>query len=138
MDRICVGLTVYFENPFWAGIFEVSAKGAVSASKVTFGAEPKDFEVYEFILKHYYDLQFSPPVETEQKSAVRNPKRLQREIKRQLCSGKTGTKSHQALKLQQEQTKQLRREKKREKKCEKSRILFEMRQQKKHQKHRGH
>ena len=26
---------------------------------MTFGAEPKDYEVYEFILNHYNDLQFT-------------------------------------------------------------------------------
>lgn len=49
---------VYFEDPFWVGVFERIENGELSAAKVTFGAEPKDYEVQEFINKHYYHLQF--------------------------------------------------------------------------------
>lgn len=49
-------LKVLFEEPFWVGVFEKIEDGRLSVAKVTFGAEPKDCEVYEFILKHYYDL----------------------------------------------------------------------------------
>ena len=38
-------LTVYFEDPFWVGVFEKIDNGKLSAAKVTFGAEPKDYEV---------------------------------------------------------------------------------------------
>ena len=51
----------------------------LSVSKV-FGTEPKDYEVYEFLLKHYYDLQFSPSVTTIIKEVKQNPKRRQREM----------------------------------------------------------
>ncbi|MCQ2462710.1 MAG: YjdF family protein, partial [Clostridia bacterium] len=102
-------LTVLFEEPFWVGVFERIENGKLSAAKVTFGAEPKDYEVYEFILKHYYDLQFSPAVETVVKEAKLNPKRMQRDIKKSLAKTGVGTKSQQALKLQQEQNKQERK-----------------------------
>ena len=46
----CQGrLTVYFEDPFWVGVFERIENGKLSAAKVTFGAEPKEYEVQEFI-----------------------------------------------------------------------------------------
>ena len=67
-------LTVFFEEPFWVGVFERIENGKLSAAKVTFGAEPKDYEVYEFILKHYYGLRFSPAVAAVVKEAKRNPK----------------------------------------------------------------
>lgn len=41
-----------------------SQREKLSVTKVTFGTEPKDYEAYEFLLKHYYDLQFSPAVLT--------------------------------------------------------------------------
>lgn len=44
------------------GIFERFEDSKLSAAKVTFGVKPKDYEVYEFILKHYYSLQFSSDV----------------------------------------------------------------------------
>ena len=130
-------LTVFFEEPFWVGVFERIENGKLSAAKVTFGVEPKDYEVYEFILKHYYDLQFSPAVATVVKEAKQNPKRMQRDIKKSLAKTGIGTKSQQALKLQQEQNKQERRVKSREQKSAETERLFELRQQKKKEKHRG-
>ena len=53
MDKTSEKLTVYFEEPFWVGIFERISGGMLTVCKVTFGAEPKDYEVQEFILKHY-------------------------------------------------------------------------------------
>ena len=130
-------LTVLFENPFWVGIFERIENGKLSVAKVTFGAEPKDYEVYEFVLKHYYDLQFSPAVATVVKESKQNPKRIQREIKKSLAQTGIGTKSQQALKMQQEQNKQERKVKSREQKLAEAERLFELRQQKKKEKHRG-
>ena len=51
MDKVSVKLTVFFEEPFWIGVFERISEGKLSACKMTFGAEPKDYEVYAFILK---------------------------------------------------------------------------------------
>ena len=130
-------LTVFFEEPFWVGVFERIENGTLSAAKVTFGAEPKDYEVYEFILKHYYDLHFSPAVATVVREAKQNPKRIQRDIKKSLAKTGIGTKSQQALKLQQEQNKQERKVKSREQKLAEAERLFELRQQQKKEKHRG-
>ena len=55
MDRVNDRLIVYFEDPFWVGIFERISDNKLSAAKVTFGAEPKDIEVLEFINRNYYD-----------------------------------------------------------------------------------
>ena len=131
-------LTVYFEEPFWVGIFERIEDGKLSVAKVTFGTEPKDYEVYEFILKHYYSLQFSPAVAAVVKETKRNPKRVQRDVKKQLQDIGIGTKSQQALKLQQEQNKQERKAKSREQKLAEAERMFELKQQKKKAKHRGH
>ncbi|MCR5339333.1 MAG: YjdF family protein [Lachnospiraceae bacterium] len=131
-------LTVFFEEPFWVGVFEVIENGKLSVAKVTFGAEPKDYEVWEFIIRNYYDLRFSPAVATVVKEGGRNPKRIQREAKKQTLEKGIGTKSQQALKLQQEQNKQERKEKSREQKEAENRRLFDLKQQKKREKHRGH
>ena len=32
---------------------------------LTFGAEPKDYEIYDFVLKNYYRLKFSLAVATD-------------------------------------------------------------------------
>ena len=138
MDKVSGRLIVFFEEPFWVGVFERVRDGRLSAAKVTFGAEPKDYEVREFIRKYYYSLQFSPAVATAVKEAKRNPKRLQRDAKKQLQETGIGTKSQQALKLQQEQNKQERKQKSRERKEADALRMFALKQQKKREKHKGH
>ena len=138
MGKVSGKLTVFFEEPFWVGVFERIEDGKLSVAKVTFGAEPKDYEVYEFVLKHYYSLQFSPAVATVVKEVKQNPKRMQRNVKRELQEQGIGTKSQQALKLQQEQNKQERKVKSREQKLAEAARMFELKQQKKKAKHKGH
>ena len=137
MDKVNGKLTVYFEEPFWVGVFERIEDGKLFVAKVTFGAEPKDYEVQDYIQKYYFSLKFSPAVETVVKDIKRNPKRMQREAKKMLKTG-IGTKSQQALKLQQEQSKQERKERSRRKKEAQEQRMFELKQQKKREKHKGH
>lgn len=137
MGNVSGKLTVYFQKPFWVGVFEHTEGEKLFAAKVTFGSEPKDYEVCEFILKNYYNLQFSPAVTTVVKETTNNPKRIQRDVKHQLRDTGIGTKSQQALKLQHEQNKQERKEKKREQKFAEAERMFELKQQKRKEKHRG-
>ena len=138
MGKVEGKLTVFFEEPFWVGVFERIEDGKLSVAKVTFGAEPKDSEVYNFILKHYYSLRYSPAVPTVVKETKKNLKRMRREAQKQLQNTGIGTKSQQALKLQQEQNKCERKAKSREQKSAEAKRLFELKQQKKKDKHRGH
>ena len=138
MDKVNEKLTVYFEEPFWVGVFERIEAGKLSVAKVTFGAEPKDYEVQEYIQKHYDSLKFSPAVDTVVKDIKRNPKRMQREAKRQMQKTGIGTKSQQALKLQQEQYKQKRKIRSKETKEAEKLRMFELKPQKKREKHNGH
>ena len=132
-----VRLTVLFEEPYWVGVFEKIENERLSAAKVTFGAEPKDYAVYAFILKHYYDLQFSPAVVVVVKEEKRNPKRMQRDIRKSLEKNGIGTKSQQALKLQHEQNKQERKVQSWKQKLEEAERRFEQKQRQKKEKHRG-
>ena len=93
MDKVNGKLTVYFEEPFWVGVFERIEDGKLSVAKATFGAEPKDYEVQEYIQKYYFSLKFSPAVETVVKDIKRNPKRMHREVKKQTIRTGIGTKS---------------------------------------------
>ena len=138
MDKASGKLTVYFEEPFWVGVFERIEDGKLSVAKITFGAEPKDYEVQEYIQKYYFSLKFSPVVDTVVKDIKRNPKRMQREAKKQMQETGIGTKSQQTLKLQQEQNKQERKVRSREKKEADELRMFELKQQKKREKHKGH
>ena len=69
-------LTVFFEEPFWVGVFERIENGKMSVSKVTFGSEPKDYEIYEFVLKYYNVLKFSPSVKTFSKRTSEKSKEI--------------------------------------------------------------
>lgn len=130
-------LCVFFEEPFWVGVFERFADGKLSACKVTFGAEPKACELFGFILKNCYRLRYSPAVAAAVKEAKRNPKRVQRQVHRQVRDTGIGTKAQQALKLQQEQRKTESRTMRRDLKETQEQRRFELKQQKKKQKHRG-
>ncbi len=74
MGKVFTRLTVFLDKPFWVGVFEKTQEGSLSVSKVIFGAEPKDGEVLDFILKHYNSLNFSPAVSFAVKEAKKTPR----------------------------------------------------------------
>lgn len=138
MDETIVNLTVYFEEPFWVGVFEKLENGKLSVCKVTFGAEPKDGEILEFVQHRYYDLKFSPSVTYSYKKSADNPKRQQRNIKKQLQNIGIGTKSQQALAAAREELKTVRKRTNKEQKEAEQKRRFDMKQQKKKERHKGH
>ena len=138
MDRNYGKLTVYFENPFWVGVFERIENGKLSVCKVTFGSEPKDYEVWEYVLKNYYQLKFSPAVDVVVKKEATNPKRVQREARKQVAATGIGTKSQQALQMQREENKLERKSVSREQREAEKQRQFELKQLQKREKHKGH
>ena len=138
MDRISGKLTVFFEDPFWVGVFERIYDGKLSVCKVTFGAEPKDYDILDFINRHYYGLKFSPTVEVELKQTADNPKRRQRNAAKQMQNTGIGTRSQQALQMQREEMKTERRQISKEIREAEKQKQFDLKQQKKKEKHRGH
>ena len=137
MDKVSGKLTVFFEEPFWVGVFERVSDDKLSVCKVTFGAEPKDSEVWDFILKHYYALKFSPAIETRVRQAADTPKRRQRNAKMQLQASGIGTRSQQALQMQREAMKTQKKKVGKEQKEAARQRQFELKQQKRKAKHRG-
>lgn len=112
-------LTISFEAPFWVGLYEREEEGLYQVCKIPFGAEPKDYEVYAFLQRHWKDLTFSPPLPAGTVPRARiNPKRLQREIRKQLQTPAIGTKAQQALQLQHAQRVQTRKETARQKRTQ--------------------
>ncbi len=53
MDKVNEKLTVYFEDTFRVGVFERIENGKLTVAKVTFGAEPKDYEIQQYIQRYY-------------------------------------------------------------------------------------
>ncbi|MCQ4990448.1 YjdF family protein [[Clostridium] symbiosum] len=131
MDKVSVTMRVLFEDPFWIGVLERVTENGLSVCKFPFGAEPKDYEVYGFLMENYYRLRFSPAVEFSLREMRRSPKR------RQTAAVGIGTKSQQALQMQREAVKTERRIISREQKEAEKQRQFELKQQKKKEKHRG-
>lgn len=138
MQEIKSKLTVYFDDPFWIGVYERVTDGNLEVCKITFGAQPKDYDIYHFFLQNWNKLCFSPPIKADNNRAKKmNPKRMQRAIKKQLIEQGIATKSQQALKLQQEESKRIHKKKIRRLKDDEKQRQFELRQQKRKEKHRG-
>ena len=137
MDKVSGKLTVFFEEPFWIGVFERLSEGKLSVCKVTFGAEPKDYEIYDFVLKNYGRLRFSPAVAADVREAAPQSKTGAAGSEETGTEYRIGTKAQQALKLQQEQWKTERKTVSREQREAEKQRQFELKQQKKKEKHRG-
>ena len=139
MEKGTAVLTVLFEDPFWVGLYEREEYGTYQVCKITFGAEPKDHEVYAFLLEHWRQLPFSPSMEGAVPEERRiNPKRMQRQIQRSLQNTGIGTKAQQALQLQREQGKAARARCSREDREAEADRQFALRREKRREKHKGH
>lgn len=134
-------LTIYFDCPFWVGVFEVFENSSIRTCKVVFGCEPKDGEVYNLILNDYYKLQFSSPLQVDanfKRPKSNNPKRLQRQIKDSIKQQGIGAKSQQALQKQREQNKIKHNIYNKQQKNFEKQMKYEMKKAKKKEKHKGH
>ena len=133
-------LTLYFEDPFWVGVFERQWDGHVQAARVVFGSEPSDAEVYAWLLENHARLDFGMPVADDVGlgAAHANPKRRLREAQRQLAARGTGTKAHEAMRLVIEARKSDRVERRRMRRDEEAARKFAERTEKRKRKHRGH
>lgn len=140
--QIQIKVTVCLENSMWVGIFErVDAQG-LAAARVIFGKEPTDPELYEWIKENYQDLNFSSPQQFKLVIKRKNPKRMLREIKKELAkSAGEHPKESLAQEAMRLETEKLKKQKKSSSKAEKEaeeKRQFELRQAKKKEKLRGH
>ena len=133
-----IKLTVLFESPFWIGIFEKEQDGQYSVARTVFGAEPRDFEVFEFIIYKMDQLKISTTQEGEIVKRKVNPKRVQREVKLELSKKNIVSKAQDALRLEIEKNKIERRSFNSKLKEVVKQERFELKQQKKKEKKRGH
>ncbi|WIK59290.1 YjdF family protein [Actinotignum urinale] len=127
-----------FEAPFWIGKYERQCGQCYEVRKVTFGSEPKDYEIYQFLSNNWKNLKFSLAIRSEIATEHKaNPKRAQHEINKQLNAKTIGTKAQQALKLQHEQIKIERNTQNKQQREANKERQFTLRQAKKKAKHRG-
>ena len=138
MEHGAAQLTVLFEDPFWIGIYQRESTEGVRVCKILFGPEPKDYEVYDYLLHNWSRLSFSPSIEGVVPTQRRgNPKRMQREIRKQVSPTGIGTKAQQALQKQREESKKAKQSHARQRREEEAARRFQLRQEKRKEKHRG-
>lgn len=101
-----------------------------------------DPEIHEFILNHYQELKFGEAKEIYVQIQLMNPKRVQREVRREMEKMKETTRpSTLAQDYMREEIEKKKKEKKSISSAEKQAYKdqqFLMKQQKKKEKHRGH
>ena len=131
-------LTVWFADPFWVGVYEREAEGRLEVCRHTFGAEPKDGEVWQWLLSAWRGLDFSPAVEAPRRPSGReNPKRVRRQVRNRPEKTGAGTKAQQALQLQREARRAERAQRHRQRDAAEEERRFRLRQEKKKEKRGG-
>lgn len=140
--EVRIKVTVRTENALWVGIFERTDDNGLRAARVIFGKEPTDPELYEWLMSNYDKLKFSSPQKFQLIVKRKNPKRLLREVKKELEKAVGTTKkesfAQETLRLEIEQNKKLRKSKSKAEKETEEAQRFSMRQEKKKKKKRGH
>lgn len=132
-------LTVYFEDPFWVGVFEREDETGYRVCRVVFGPEPTDAELLAYIQWEYPGLDFSEPLKSRVETVKKkNFKRVQRDARREMEEEGVGTKAQRAMQAALELNKQVRKVMSREKRDEEKQFKFVLRQEKRKEKHRGH
>lgn len=137
MEIISIGLTVYFEDGFWHGLFEQEYEGTYQVCRVTFGQEPKEDEILKLLQTQFVRLSFSPEATVKQHVKIKNPKRLQRAVKKQVKQN-VSSKSQELLQLQHEERKKHSKQQSSLQKQLLKQEKFERKQQKRREKHKGH
>lgn len=134
--------TIFFDKRFWVGTFERTDKEGYAVARHIFGAEPSDPEVHEFVLNHYHELKFGEAKEIHIQIQRMNPKRAQREVRREMARIKESTTpSTLAQDYMREEIEKKKKEKKTITSAEKEarkEDQFVLKQKKKKEKHRGH
>lgn len=139
---VIIKATIFFERCYWVGTFERTDSEGYALAKHIFGAEPADSEIHEFVLKHYHALNFGSPKEFNLQIKRMNPKRLQKEVRREMEKIKKTTRpSTLAQDYMREELETKKKEKRHRSSAEKQSRKdeqFTIKQQKKKEKHRGH
>lgn len=136
-------LTVLHDGQFWVGVCEHADEGRYGACRVVFGAtEPTDTEIMAFVARRWTTLPFDLAADASETSdavlAHANPKRRQREARKQVRNAGVGTKAQQAMSASYEAQKGERKAAAREARQAAVDHQFSLKQQKRKAKHRGH
>jgi hypothetical protein len=137
-----IKVTICFEKRFWIGTFERTDKEGYAVAQHIFGAEPSDPEIYDFVITHYQELKFGEPKNVRIQIKRMNPKRVQREVRREMEKMKKTTKPstfaqdymREEIEKKKKEMKSISNVAKQDRKEEQ----FFIKQEKRKEKHRGH
>jgi hypothetical protein len=133
-------LRVFFEDPFWVGLFTISEGASAQYCRVVFGGEPSEIEIYDFFQRNYYNLKFSEsmPAVPEEHLDI-NPKRKQREVAKNLHERSSEKKSYEIIKQSMLNGQKARQNiARKQQKMERDAHTMQVKLAKRKEKHRGH
>lgn len=137
-----VKATLFYEKRFWVGLFERTDKEGYAVARHIFGGEPADQEVYEFILNNYQNLKFGELKDIQIQIQRMNPKRVQREIRKEMDKLKETTQpstlAQDYMREEIEKNKLIKKTTTRAENQARKEEQFALKQEKKKEKHRGH
>lgn len=139
--KISIKVTICPEKALWVGIFERLDDKGLAAARVLFYKEPTDPELYEWVSLNFLKLQFSAPQQFKLIIKRKNPKRVLRDIKKELAKGLSSRKesfAQETLRVELEKHKKLKKTNTKIDKEAKEAEKFAIKQDKKKQKQRGH
>ncbi|MGT2907362.1 YjdF family protein [Streptococcus dentiloxodontae] len=140
-------MTVYFDGAFWAALIEYrDKKQGYQAFRYVFGKEPKKEDIFRFIYKDlssWMNRQEKLGVKVDSSAIFQehkrvNPKRMQREISRAKKQPVLSTKAQQVMQESHDLLKKERKAAKKQKRQAYKEAQFLLKQQKRHQKKKGH
>jgi hypothetical protein len=135
-----VKLTVFYDGQFWVGVVEEIVNGKLRAGRYLFGSEPKDQEVFAFVNTKLLDfmngLSEQLSVENRQPRKM-NPKRLARQVAREMKVNGVSTFAQAALQLEYEKRKKEKQLLRRARREELEEYKREIKRIKAKEKHRG-
>ena len=136
-----MSLTIYHDGQFWVGIIEVVEGGKLKAFRYVFGAEPKDTEILDFIhhkLLNLINQSIHSGLDVKIKSNKKvNPKRLQRQVAKEVNKVGISTKAQEAMKQEYEEKKKSRKKKSKQYREELKEQKYLMKKLKAKAKHKG-
>lgn len=134
--------TIFFDRHYWVGVFERTDRQGYSIARHIFGGEPADAEIYSFVLSLYAELKFGPAKEIIVQIHRMNPKRVQREVRREMArireTAKPSTFAQDYMREEMEKKKILKKKLNTAEKQARKDAQFDLKQKKKKDKQRGH
>ncbi|NRD78481.1 YjdF family protein [Bacillus sp. BRMEA1] len=134
-------LTVYYDGQFWVGVIEIQENGRLKAYRYVFGTEPSDSEVLEFVNHRLLAvLEKSRQIGIKGKRNLDkkiNPKRLQRQVAKEMKQKGVSTQAQEAIKEDIERRKAESKQLKKRRDDAFKQRQWEIKKQKAKQKHKG-